>query len=58
MAQFKPKLSPQDVISLVKVTQQMRQKAKIGLANANEAVEDAEARQKYMAELEKELAAE
>jgi hypothetical protein len=58
MADLKPKLSPQDVISLVKETQQKRQKVKNDLANANEAVKDAEARQKYMEELEKQLNAE
>ena len=35
MPELNPKLSPQDVISLVKVTQQMRQRPKNDLANTN-----------------------
>lgn len=58
MAELNPKLSLQDVISLVKENQQVKQNAKNALADAREAIKDAEAREKLMSELEKELDAE
>jgi hypothetical protein len=58
MVPLTAKVRPEEVISLVKESQQKKQEAKNDLANANEAVKDAEARQKFMESLEKELNAE